>query len=303
MLPEEIKKALDKTAPEILSDISEIRLRNGGISTATVCDKNLIFSKDGITNYIVNPVLLNEKDIDNFMYRVCGGSVYSYESSISKGFITVKGIRMGLSGDVTVKNGKVCGFSEIRSINIRLPRHIHGCADEIISFISKKGIDSVGGILIASRPGAGKTTFLRELAVRLSSGINESDGKTHLYRVSVADERNELYIPELFASSTADILSGIPKNDGIELASRVLCPEIIIFDEIGSETDASNIISAHFGGSTFIASVHADSLEGALNKTIIKRLASEGVFSYIYFLERTENGVKGTLCKIGGRSD
>lgn len=303
MLPEKVRKSLDKTSPEILSDISEIRLRYSGISTATVGSKTFILTNDGVTNASSNPILLDKKDIDTFLYRVCEGSVYSYESSIAKGFITVKGIRMGLSGDVTVKDGKVTGFSEIRSINIRLPKHIHGCADSLLSFISENSIASAGGILIASRPGVGKTTLLRELAIRLSSGIPDADGRKSICRVSVADERNELYIPSLFSSCTADILSGIPKNEGIELANRVLCPEIIIFDEIGSETDASKIMSAHFGGSTFIASVHASSVEDALNKAVIKKLASEGVFSYLYYIDRTESGIKGTLCKIGGKSD
>lgn len=297
-LPECINAALDKADTKILDNLSEIRLRADSVSAVTSNGANYVIAKDGVFPYSLHPVIIGTKDIDDFIYKVCRGSVYSHEGSISNGFITINGVRIGISGDVTVKNGAVSGFSSIRSVNIRLPKHIDGCADGLLRHITSDGFESLGGILVASPPGVGKTTVLRELAIKLSNGINNEHTLKQSFRVSVIDERCELYIPSLFKNCSADIYSGIPKHTGIEFASRTMSPEVIIFDEIGSDADAKAVMSAHFGGCTFISSIHAGSVYAAMNKRIIKNLYEEGIFTHIYFLERTENGIKGTLHKV-----
>ena len=285
-LPDSVKDSLGGVNNEKLKCLSEIRLRTNGICTLTSYGENIAL---GDRN---NFVTLPEKEIDSFLHKVCGGSVYSYESSIAQGFITVNGVRLGISGDITLKNGTITGFSKIRSVNIRIPRHIDGCADKLLCHINTTPYPKLGGILIASAPGVGKTTVLRELALKLSSVSDK------LYRVCVIDERCEIYLPEVFKNSSADIYLRIPKNKGIEFASRVMNPEFIIFDEIGSDTDVNSIISAHFGGSVFISSVHASNPSEILQKNKIRILCDEGVFSHIFFLERTEAGIKNSLHKI-----
>ncbi len=285
-LPDTAKSSLGRVDTEKLKYLSEIRLRTNGICTLTCGGENIVLYNN--THYIV----LAEKEIDNFLHKVCNGSVYSYENSIAQGFITVNGVRIGISGDVTLKNGVICGFSKIRSVNVRIPRHVDGCADKLLCHIKATPYSKLGGILVASAPGVGKTTVLRELALKLSSD------KDWIYRVCVVDERCEIYMPELFKNSSADVFSGIPKNKGIEFASRVMSPQFIIFDEIGSDTDALSILSAHFGGSVFISSVHASTPDTILQKNQIKTMCDEGVFSHIFFLERTGSTVKTSLHKI-----
>lgn len=286
ILPDTVCEAIVRVDVEKLEFLSEIRLRTNAICTLTSGGENIVLYNNN------QFVTLSEKDIDSFLHKVCGGSVYSYENSIAQGFITVNGARIGISGDVTLKNGTVCGFSKIRSVNIRIPRHIGGCADKLLYHIKSTPYEKLGGILVASAPGVGKTTVLRELALKLSTA------RDRFYRVCVIDERCEIYIPELFKNNSADIFSGIPKNKGIEFASRLMNPEFIIFDEISSDTDASSILSAHFGGSVFISSVHATSPDAITQKNKIRALCEEGVFSHIFFLERMENGIKTSLHRI-----
>ena len=298
LLPESIKYALNKTDPTLLNGLSEIRLRANGVSCVSVLGKNFVISENGIFPHSEKCISLDFRDLDDFLHKVCRGSVYSHESSIANGFITVNGARMGLSGDVTLKNGNVAGFSSIRSINIRFPRHINGCADILLKHIRERSSDSLGGILIASAPGVGKTTVLRELAVKLSESIKDPYGNNRMYRVSVVDERCELYIPALFKRCTADVYSGIPKHIGIEFASRTMNPEIIIFDELGSEADARAVMSSHFGGSAFITSVHAGCLDDVKRKKVLRTLFDERIFTHIYFLNRTDSGINGTLYEV-----
>ena len=286
-LPDKVKNSIGRVEKEKITYLSEIRLRTDAFCTLT-CGGETVILYDNI-----KVLKLCEKEIDNFLHRVCNGSVYSHENSIAQGFITVNGVRIGISGVVTLKNGVVSGFSKIRSINIRIPHHIENCADKLLCYINATPYSKLGGILVASAPGVGKTTVLRELAVKLSTG-NKS-----LYRVCVVDERCEIYMPKLFNNSCADIFSGIPKNKGIEYASRLMNPQFIIFDEIGSDTDVHSILSAHFGGSVFISSVHASSPDTITKKNMIRTLCDEGVFSHIFFLERTGNTVKTSLHHIG----
>lgn len=298
ILPYSVSKAIAASEPYISEGMTEIRLRADGISTVTSKGLSYVVTENGISQSVKNCIRLSEKDIDDYIYKLCGGSVYAYENSIACGYITVNGIRNGLSGSITVKDGRITGYSSVKSVNIRLPHHISGCADKLLEHILTKSMVDGKGILAVSRPGVGKTTVLRELAIRLSGEDKNGNVPKRLCRVSVIDERCELYIPSLFTFSCADIFTGIPKHTGIELASRAMSPEIIIFDEIGSDKDAEAVISAHFGGITFVSSVHADSPESAIQNRTVKKLCDEGIFDFIYFLKRTASGVEGTLHRI-----
>ena len=294
ILPSEVRTFLQNANIEEKNSISEIHLRASGLSTITCCNKSIVIT----CPYKSEPLRLCSKDIEDFIYRMCKGSVYTHEESIANGFITVNGIRMGISGTVTLSSSKVTGFSDIKGVNIRLPVHIPGCADDLMTFFTEKDLEQSFGILVASAPGVGKTTVLRELAIKLSQGVKDKHGNTTLFRTCVIDERCELYIPSLFSNCCADIYCGIPKHTGIEFASRTMNPQIIIFDEIGSEKDASAVLSAHFGGVSFISSVHASSPATVTEKKALRELFSAGIFTHIYFLERTSDGIKGTLKEV-----
>lgn len=295
-LPSKIQKALDKLSDDTQNKISEIRLRSGNVSTVTLWGENLFICDTGISKQKIRCIKVTKSDIDEFIYKLCDGSVYSYENSIKQGYITRFGARTGICGTAVIKGTEICGFSEITGVNIRVPCHIPGCSEYILKKLPHTFFSSGKGLLVASAPGIGKTTLLRDLAITLSKGINkDSINSSKVYRVSIIDERNEIYIPSHFTDCCVDIYSGISKQNGFELAIRCMSPEIIICDEIGSAKDADAINLAHTGGISVIASIHSSSLDDIFSKPSIKKLCDNGVFSYIYIMHRTSNNVSGEL--------
>lgn len=305
ILPDSITASLPKDIPS-LNKITEIRLRAGGASTASHGADNLIISKNGLSKTITDDYIrLTEADIDDFIYRLCQGSVYSYEKQISKGYITFGGVRVGISGEMFENEGGSWGFTKITAVNIRLPRHYPQIALPVLEHIEKYGFDDMGGILVISPPGLGKTTVLRELAIRLSSGISYKMENNRIFRVSVIDERCEIYIPCLFNNSSADVFCGVSKGVGIEMASRTMSPQIIIFDELSNQKEIEEVVNAHYGGITFIASVHGDSVEAVTSKKLFSPLFEQGVFSYAFLLKRYGQtpSISGQLFPLQHKND
>ena len=99
----------------------------------------------------------------------------------------------------------------------------------------------------------------------------------------------------VFSGCACDFITGMPKQKGMETATRVLSAEVMICDEIGSADESREILHARSGGVMLIASVHANSLESALERPHIKMLLDEKVFGAVYTLERRGEKVTGTL--------
>lgn len=296
-LPPCIKQTLLKLNENTFNSISEIRLRAEKINTVTLLGQNLYICYTGISKTASECMKLTQNELDNFIFSICSGSVYSYENTIKNGYISRFGARIGICGNVIIKNSEICGFSKIDSVNIRVPCHVPCCSEKLLSKLPQNIFSSGKGILIASAPGIGKTTLLRDLSVKLSTNT----GTSASYRVVVIDERNEIYIPELFENCSADIYSGIDKKSGFEYAIRCMSPEIIICDEIGSEKEADVIFSAHTGGISVIASVHASCLNDIYIKPSVKKLCDIGVFSHIYIMNRINGIVSGKLYEYSGK--
>lgn len=198
--------------------------------------------------------------------EICRYSVYSFESEIAQGFITLDGgHRVGICGTAVIKNGKIASIKDISGLNIRIARQRLGCADELYERVFSRGLHS---LMLGGKPLSGKTTMLRDLARIL--------GERH--RVVLIDTRGELSAsvrgtPSFDIGLNTDALCGIEKSDGIMLALRTLSPEIIICDEIGSDGEA--IEQAMFCGVRIVASAHADSIE-----QLKKRPATRGILPF-----------------------
>jgi len=286
-LPTQVSSAILQLDKTTLDKICEIRLRREGITTVTIGGQNFVLSLTGLTDDTSRAVICQKQDIDDFLFKFCKGSVFSYETTIKEGFIVSDGIRAGMGSLSSQASGMEF---DISSINIRIPRYVKGCADGIFTHICKNGFEDGKGILIISKPGVGKTTLLRDLAVSLSTGTAFG-----LKRVCVIDERNEIYMQKVFEHCCIDFISGIDKCRGIERASRLLSPEIIICDEISGSEEAKRITTQKNSGVIFIASYHADSYESALKKPYILDMFNNGVFSHIYTLIREGSDIKGSL--------
>jgi len=275
-LPEKIVSALKSL--KNTEHLAEIRLRCGAYQTFTVKNENYIISSDGkAAKNVYNPLCLTEQDISDTLCRLCGGALYSHSNELSKGFVTVDGVRVGVGGYGIINGGNISGFSRYCFLNIRIPRHIKGAAACLMNVIEKHGSDFVGGVLVVSPPGMGKTTFLRSFAASLSKGYRDK-GVMAAKRVAIADERGELYIPQVFENSLCDAILYLPKPAAVEMLTRSMSPQYIFCDEIG-QGEAECIAKAATGGVTFAASCHGVGLEDIITKPDMKKLFDVGVFS------------------------
>ena len=264
LLPKEILWAIESAK---LSQIEEIRIRRGGRVWICGCGRNIALE-----------IRVGSELFEEILLRACGGSLYSAEETIKRGYICARnGVRVGVGGEWTVG-----GIRNISSLAIRVPHRVKidaSCVRELLDeFVMSRGL------LVFSPPLGGKTTFLREAARLLSSGEKP-------LRVVAVDSRGELEY-SLDGDLCIDILSRYPQKEGIEIASRTLGAQVVICDEIGAgETDA--ICELHGGGVPLIASAHAADISDLLSRRGIDSLHRAGVFgAYIELLRGGERPYK-----------
>jgi stage III sporulation protein AA len=195
-------------------------------------------------------------------------------TTAADGYITAKGgHRIGLCGEVTVKNGAMADVNRVTSLCIRVARDFPGIAS---------GAPKTGSVLIIGRPGRGKTTLLRDL-IRMRS--NSGRGS-----VAVVDERGELFPTYqgnacFLPGNRTDILSGCPKRQGIERLLRAMGPETIAVDEITAEEDTLGLLHALWCGVDLVATAHAGSIPEFMKRPIYKPLIESRVFSTVLVMQ------------------
>ncbi|MEG0663719.1 MAG: hypothetical protein RR483_01310, partial [Clostridia bacterium] len=129
---------------------------------------------------------------------------------------------------------------------------------------------------------SGKTTILRSIGFELSK---------QYCGVCFIDERKELIIDDYnYLNKNIDIIRGIKKEKAMEIALRVLSPQIIICDEIGTVAESEIIINALNGGAHCIASAHGNDINTILKRPQIKLLIESYAFSKVIFLNEKEIG-------------
>ena len=236
--------------------------------TLTVSDKNILFGE-----------VLTSDEMAYTVDRMCQGSLHSYEDTIKDGYIPIgDGCRAGVCGNFCGGNVK-----DVTSIRIRIPRTVYGIGDSLV----RRLITENAGMLVYSPPGVGKTTLIRDVASILSS-------PPYLKRVSVIDSRNEIYRPDAFVRSSADIYSGYPKAKGIELAVRTMSAQYIICDELGPDEARVLLDTQSFGVPT-VATVHAPSLDALLSRSVFSDLDRAGLFSLYVGISREGRGFSVTV--------
>lgn len=209
--------------------------------------------------------------------QACAHSVFSHEHEIQKGFITMgDGCRAGVCGTAVLENGRVKSIRDVSGLVFRIPREVRGCGDRLFL----EGVDLSGGVLVAGEPSSGKTTFLRDIALSLSSGKFQP-----IRRVAVLDERGEIG-GEFDLGPCADVLRGYPKSEAFDIAIRMLSPEYIVCDELSAD-DLEIVRQSVFAGVPLIASVHAGR-EELFRRPLCRELLKTGAF--------------GTVVSLSGRS-
>ena len=252
--------AVGKLSDAQLEDIQEIRLRIN--RPAAVCAEGKIryITENGQLTYnSKTAVIASEQDMRRTFEAVCQYSVHSFQKEISQGFITVKGgHRVGFCGTPVVRDGSVENIKNINSMNFRIARELKGCAEKLFGSCFSEGLCS---LLIAGVPSSGKTTILRDLTRLLGER----------FKVSAIDERGEIAaswngVPQNDIGVNTDVFDGYGKAEGISAAVRVMSPQIIVCDEIGSAEDFSALREAASSGVYTVATVHAADMSDLCRK-------------------------------------
>ena len=277
--------------------ITELRLRAGSCCALT-------YDTGGQTRR--KPLLslsLTEEDLRTVLTRLCAGSVHAYDEGLLRGYFTPQpfvGVRVGAAGRLLCTDGRPQRLQTVTSLCIRLPHTVRTDRMERGSLLQILGgqppadvspcAADCGGAPICSTlfyapPGVGKTTLLRCVIDALCSAENTASPIC----AAVLDQGGEL-CGEGFSDCTIDCFCGYPRGLGMEIATRAFAPQVLICDEIGSDSEAEEILRAQACGVPLIATAHADTLQTLLHRPCFRRLYDHAVFSRYVRLYRTPSG-------------
>ncbi len=230
-----------------------------------------------LTDYPEEGVLVTRVEVEETFRAICEYSVYRYAQELKEGYITLRGgARVGIAGTAVYENGVLTRMRDVSSLNFRIPRQMKNCAMQLAE---QTIVRSKGGLLVVGAAGAGKTTMLRDLCRILGGSA----------RVSLIDTRGEIAgtlhgIPQYEVGFHTDVFDGFPRSAGASVALRVMTPEYIVCDEIGTPDDAEAILRLHGCGVKIIATAHAGALEEVMQRQVLRTLIEAGVFGCIAML-------------------
>lgn len=264
LLPAAIKRKLLKN---IDKNAEEIRLRLGTNATYVIDNREVE----------INDCLIGETDLLSVLEKATGASIHTATAAMSEGYISYRGIRIGICGKTSLKNGVFTGYRNINSLNIRIPREYKGICSSVIKDLCRDGFEST---LIISPPGYGKTTVLREI-IRVLSDYG--------YRISVADERDELSASRAFdLGLKSDVMSGMYKDMASIMMLRGMNPQIIAMDEITKPEDIKAISEICGCGVAVLASAHAANFSNLKQRPLYRELLALGEFKNIIIIENNK---------------
>lgn len=270
-LPSTIRADVMKTAAAVgrrPDELTDVRLRREG-------ESYISFGRDSYKLLCK----MTPRRFDDIVFAMTNGSLYAHAETIRDGYINAGGVRCGVCGRANLEDGKIREICDVSSLSLRVRRDVVGASEVVFDILSRGGF--ANGVLIYSRPGVGKTTLLRDLIRNLSAAGRQ---------FAVVDCRGEL--GDACVGTSADVLSGYPKSDGIRAAVRSLCPELIICDELSGSDDADAALFSRSCGVPIVATAHASSVEELRMRPESAALFENRVFSYFVGLHRDKDGVR-----------
>lgn len=273
------------------ADINEIRMRVNCPLVICIKNKKYFIGERGFSDYD-NAIICSYEMMQEFVYRLCDNAVYAVNDQLKQGFITLpKGVRVGICGEVVYDNGKVVTIKNFQSANIRIPHNIKGCSLVALDYMLDNKFLST---LVISPPGAGKTTFIRDVVCQLSN-------HNYCYNVLIADERNEIAsvnngVAEISLGNFADIYSNCSKEFAFKQGIRSMKPDIFVTDEIDIDNDLQSIIDATNSGVEVLATIHSNNITELKTKRGFDKVLENKVFDRYIVLSDSEG--PGTLTHI-----
>ena len=272
-LPMKVVKACERALPILSGTVSELHIRLGSGSSLRSLSKSVYLG-----------INVERDDVDFMLSSFTGGALYAYNDSIKEGYISLgEGVRVGVCGQARYEGERMVGICDVSSLLIRFPFFECAFVDKLCSAF----MECTRGLIIFSPPSMGKTTALRALLLRLSY--------LRAGRISLIDERCEVDC-EAFMSSDIDVFKGYERGEGLRTALRVMSPEIVAVDEIGSVRESYEVVESLLSGVKFIATAHAQSLDDLKKRPTLAPLFELKVFDVFSRIFNTDTGLE---CEIG----
>lgn len=283
LFTDSLKQLLTALPEHLLPEITELRIRKNKPFIIYIGRQPYFFSRFGklINHCTDNCVVINEKEFEYIIENAFANSFHSNIGTMKNGYIVLNnGVRAGIASSAVYKEGSLYSVRDITSINIRIPAEHKNCSSVILSEIYSNPFPSV---IVAGAAAMGKTTLIRDMASKLSSGYRGTYFKT-----TIIDEREEITTGFDVGVNT-DVIKCFEKKKGIESAVRTLSPDIIFCDEIGSSDELDSIKFGFNCGSSFVVTVHAGSKADIERRTIIRQLIESEEFDYLILLKDYTN--------------
>lgn len=269
--PMRLRKAVERMPADTLANATELRFGVGRVTELFCGCRKLpltLHQEDSV------PLALDAAECRHFFNMITSYSPYAHARTLEDGFITLpNGCRVGIAGVFAPDASEGVSAYRCSSFAVRIAKDIPNVSRGVIPHIMRG--DTIRNTLILSPPGYGKTTYLRDIA-RI---LNSEKAK----RVCIVDERMEIagfydHHPQFDVGASTDVVSGCQKAYGMMKALRVLNPEVMITDEIGSREDAQALREIANCGVAVIASAHGQSVEEVRSRPNIAQMLREELF-------------------------
>lgn len=250
-LPTEIKSAISRIDN---NNLYEIRLRTGFAVSVNIKGKKHFLSKNGVCKKDKDSIICTDNHIKEIICNVTEHSIYAYNDCLKNGFLTTKiGVRIGVAGEVVYAADKPLTIKNISSLNLRIPHFIKDCSGFLYKYL-KNEQSELNNLLIISPPTCGKTTILKDLALK----INDCND----YQVLIIDERGEF---AEVRGKNIDSVKYCDKSYAFNYGLRSLSPNVVVTDELSGQADWQCVYNAVNSGVKIIASCHADGIKTVRN--------------------------------------
>lgn len=252
-IPNNIRYAINNMPENIWKNLNEINFITGQEITLKTGNKRVYLTKHGISDNKNDAIIASKYDVLKTFELITESSLYAYNRFVNDGFLTLKGgHRVGIVGNCVCEENKIINVNSINSLCFRIVHDVHSintlAFDEIYDGFTLKSC------IIISPPGCGKTTLLRDFAFQLNN-------TNKIIKCVIIDERYEIAAccegeASLNIGHVTSVISGCKKNIAIPMVVRSMSPDVILVDELASQTDINSVKYALASGCAVIATTH-----------------------------------------------